>query len=333
MTKRSVLVIAVCVIAIITSFICWLHVHRTDGTKTALDAPGNSYSSTASSQPVSRQLHPGATTIDTRMVSPTSHLTEMIEEYESTQIEDASRLVKYAEAARIWQAARARGDKVWYPQEGEWIKPLDYYRKLDTIALTLECFERPIFGFEMTIYDDPMYGLIRLKYMHNGFSELFKRSDMWQGILQLYKHLGDQLSPDASLETLVIASLDLQSLQYFWLLPEFKAQAKGREYLFLKAHLRVMRQYIDYIDSFDPNVIGVPTPGFFCEPIDLANMALVLARQVDPKTYKAIEPRIRELRFLKKQNIADVRAFLNTVLHDLEGIQNNQGQAPGSCLQ
>jgi hypothetical protein len=242
----------------------------------------------------------------------------MIEAFESKQMEDSRRVVAIAEATRRWQSARSRRETLW--GSGKWMKPPEYYHNLDTKALTLVCFERPVFSMEMMVFKDPMFGLIRLKYMHNGFSELFSRSDMWQGILQLYEHLGDGLQPNSSLASIRTISLNLFSLQYLYQLPEFKAQVKGHETQFLKAHIRVLKQYRKYMDSFNPSVVGSQTP-FFAEPIGVAEMALVLAKQIDPKKYSAIEKPIREIRFPEKQDLRDVRSFVNTVLYDLEDVQ------------
>ena len=116
------------------------------------------------------------------------------------------------------------------------MKPPEYYAALDTTALTDECFQGGLFGNVMGLYT-PEGSLEHLRIFHNGFAELLRRQDMWKGILQLYDKLGAKIDPQADLGQIVDASLQLDELRNLITLPPLRDQVKGKEDLFLAAHV------------------------------------------------------------------------------------------------
>jgi hypothetical protein len=60
--------------------------------------------------------------------------------------------------------------------------------------------------------------------------------------------------------------------------------------------------------------------GFFCEPCIIAQVALILAKQVAPQKYAEIEPEITSVRWPQKQNFSDLKSFLELVLKGTDGI-------------
>ena len=253
-----------------------------------------------------------ATQKSEQVVDPTYELGDIVESVQNELIQKGERLVMYSETEQRWREYRRNGGTSWGSEN--WMKAPEYYRKLDTPALALECYdEESVFPFEVSIYNDPQFGFIHMKVMHDGFAELFQRPDMWKGLLAVYREKASKLNPDADLDTIVSASMTLDSLRVLYTMPEFKPQFKGREKEFLQAHVEVLKKYRDYIDKFDPEKVGSPTP-FFGEAGSVGRVALLLLEQVDPSAYARVEPIVRRLKWPEKQDMKDIRNFLEIVI-------------------
>ena len=124
-------------------------------------------------------------------------------------IEKEVTLAVVFESENRLQGVKSRGETLWGSEK--WVKDSAYYQSLDTCRLAEECF-KGLFYNEMNIYDHPEAGFARLKIMHNGFAELFKREDMWKGILHAYEYLGAGLNPQGNRKEYFIAGSELGAL-------------------------------------------------------------------------------------------------------------------------
>lgn len=160
-----------------------------------------------------------------------------------------------------------------------------------------------------------------MKVFHNGFQVLFQRNDMWKGILHTYDYLPSKLNLESDSSTIVEVSGNLHTLKTLYNSPEFKEQIRGREKLFLSANLRVLKKFAWYLENYDSEQLGTNgTPGFFCEPCSIAQVALMLTKQIDPERYSSIVPEIKNVRWSEEQNIEDLKGFIELVLGSLEGV-------------
>jgi len=247
----------------------------------------------------------------------------MTEFFEQDIFEDAQRQANIAEKRLRWLDMKKRGVTKW--GSDRWMKEPSYYKELETPELAEECFSRATFGFEMTIYDDPMLGYCSLEVFHNGFAELFKREDMWKGILHVYDFLSLKLNPKSDLRTIVRVSNHFNAFERMYRIPSFKEQVKGREAIFLEANLQVLKRYRQYLEDYDPITLGTKgSPGFFREPCTVARVALMLAKQVAPHRYAGIEPALRSVRWTKEQKVEDLKSYINLVIEGLDGIVSNE---------
>jgi hypothetical protein len=128
----------------------------------------------------------------------------------------------------------------------------------------------------------------------------------------------------------VDASLPLDELSKLYCLPPLKEQVKGREDLFLAAHVRALRRFQHYVDTFKPRE-GWKTPGFFREPCSVAQITLLLAKQVDPKGYDKIMPALSTVRWSREQHIEDLKTFIDLVLDSLNciSVKKDRTATPG----
>jgi hypothetical protein len=111
----------------------------------------------------------------------------------------------------------------------------------------------------------------------------------------------------------------MDALRYWYTLPKFKVQVKGREKDFLRAHVTLLKQCVVYIDAFDAQRIGTRVP-FYAEPLAVADVGLMLAKQIDPGHYTAMEGRVRSMKLKKEQDLHDIRQYLGLVIRELEGV-------------
>ncbi|MCX5676648.1 MAG: hypothetical protein NTX87_16760 [Planctomycetota bacterium] len=263
-------------------------------------------------------------TVPERTVVPTYELGDLIRGYEQEPVPDADQKAGLAAAVAEWTNLRKAGRTRWGSEK--WMKDPQYYARLDTPALAQECFSGfsgGVFANEMGIFNEPALGLESLRVFHNGFAELLSRDDMWKGILRVYDRLSSQIDPKADLPQIVRTSGELDELLKLYKLSPLKEQVKGREKLFLAAHVGVLKKYRDYLDNYDPKAMG-GSPGFFREPCSVAQVALLMAKQVDPQRYAKIEPAVTSVRWTREQNVEDLKRFIALVLDSLDGIPMNQ---------
>ncbi len=258
---------------------------------------------------------------DSTAQTPVTHhdsLAELIGKYEAPLTNEADTKARLAEAIADWTAAKKAGSGPRWARPDR-MKPPEYYAALDTTALADACFEGALFGNVMLLYERGDAGLENLRIFHNGFAELLQRPDMWKGILQLYDKLGAKIDPQADTTQIVSASLQLDEMRLLYLLLPLKAQVKGKEDLFLAANVRVLQRYKHYLDTFEPRE-GAMIPVFFREPCGVAQVALLLAKQVDPPGYEKIIPTLDNVRWSREQRTEDLKSYIDLVLNDLNRI-------------
>ncbi|MHC4715034.1 MAG: hypothetical protein ACYTAN_17470, partial [Planctomycetota bacterium] len=264
-------------------------------------------------------------------VAPALGLDDLIRDYEREVVENADRELGRAELVAKWIALRKAGRTRWGSEN--WMKDPQYYAGLDTPAtpaLALECFFSGPEGMdgiagpfanEMAIHDDPVLGLESLRVFHDGFAELLQRDDMWKGMLVVYDRLSSQIDPQADLFQIVAASGQTDKMGRLYGLAPLKDQVKGREKIFLAANVRLLERYRDFLDTYDHKVLGTEegSSGFFGEPCRVAQVALLLAKQIDAQHYARIEPAVTGVRWTREQKVEDLRRFIGLVLDSLDG--------------
>jgi hypothetical protein len=144
---------------------------------------------------------------------------------------------------------------------------------------------------------------------------------MWEGILHTYENLSSKLNLESDLPTIVKAASSLHALRALYGFPAFKEQVKEREEIFLSANIRVLKKFDWYLENYDPKKLGTSgSPGFFCEPCSVAQVALMLTKQVDPQRYNSIESEIKSVQWPEEQQVQDLKEFIKLVLDRLEGV-------------
>lgn len=247
----------------------------------------------------------------TRII-PTFGLDELLDDFTddlATKIEDQANLeILRRDHIRY----RDEGGKIWYKQE-EWMKEPEYYKALDTVELAKECFDNNgLVGFEMGLTDTLDPAFIRLEIHHNGFAELFKREDMWKGLLDTYYYLGKEIDPELSLRRMLMAVLSLDGLNKFYHYRPFKTQLKGREKEFLAASVYILRKMDTYLKTYDPARLGLEEDDmpFSCEAASIVNTSLLLLREVDSNSFSQVKPVLASVEW-SEQNLSNLKQYLD----------------------
>jgi len=250
-----------------------------------------------------------------RPVSPTAELNGLIRLYERHQTEDDARAAELEEFKKTVKTNL--GDRVgrWK----DWMREPSFFKELDTPTLSKELFATRLCGYfsdRTRILEDADKALALLQLEHGGFAELFKREDMWKGILLANEDLSKRLMSEQAIREKGPCSLcasALEAMRILYVSPPLKHQIKARERLFLASALRVLKSFKYVMDNH--NASGL----FYPEPVYTAHGALVLAKQVDPEKYARVGPIVASVCFPDKQRMADISSFTNLVIASLDG--------------
>ena len=200
-----------------------------------------------------------------------------------------------------------------------WMKPPEYYRKLDTMKLAEEFFgTSSAFASEFSRFarlgEGPRLRFIHLRVFHNAWAELVKRDDLWRGILHAYDYMSLRLKPH-DLDTNVMMAGNLGSMALLYALTPLKEQVKGREALFIAAHIRALKRFRDVIEKTDPKAESC---GFFGEPGWMAEVGLALRKRIDPEGYARVAPLLGQIHWSKEQRREELKANLDLYIVVLE---------------
>ncbi|MHC4882385.1 MAG: hypothetical protein ACYTCV_07270 [Planctomycetota bacterium] len=224
---------------------------------------------------------------------------DMPPEIEHEIIANSERMALLAESRMKSIEWKKAGKTLWGSER--WMKSPEYYQSLTTEQLAKECFERTIFGHEMTIFNDPAFGFIRLEIHHNGFAELFKRDDMWEGILDTYYQCSSNIDAQSDLQTIVINVIHLDGLTAIY---------------------SVLKQCLNFLNTYEPKAYGIKSnqPPFYGEVHSIAHVALMLTKDIDPALHSKIETEIKNYRWPYEQKNEYLKQYLELVLNKLSPV-------------
>ena len=261
---------------------------------------------------------PAVQTDNTRTVNPTYDLVELIKGYQEQRLSQESRkLHDLTIFIDKLLDKKEKGGTRWSSEN--WMKAPEYYQNLNTLALAEECFDLnllSIFGSEMGIYgNNPLHGYFSLKIFHNGFAELFEREDFYAGLVHAYEVISSHITTQDDYGTIIRASWDLGHMGKIYTNEFLKDKIKGHEKELFAANYNTLLRYKEYLDERAPQGVRL---GFFGEPTWVANVALMLARQLDPVKFALIEPEISEVRLSKQQIPMELKNYIDLVVERLK---------------
>jgi hypothetical protein len=259
------------------------------------------------------------------LVAPLFDLDRMIQQYErrGADVLNADLAQKDFEAELL--EFKKSGKTMWHSEK--WMKPPEYYASLTTAALAEESFSDNVFYLEMSIYENPKYGVSRLRILHNGFAELFRRKDMWEGIVHAWDICSARLKSDSDLDTIVRSAQYLNGLSDFCLMDEFKGQTRDHQAAYFTAAFGAVRHFHDYAHQFKEEGLlkstGVKIP-FYGEPMRVVEFCLVLGMDMDAEASERATARLGAMRLSSKQNFDELLNYLDQSIAELQQIKVKQ---------
>lgn len=165
----------------------------------------------------------------------------------------------------------------------------DEYHAMDTEKLAEEMLGGNFVRILLSCNDSRPEGQLRdLCGRLPGFAEFASRPDLWRGILHAYEYNAAKLSPGNDQMTLMDGSFALSHMGILFEMPEFQAQLKGREPLFFKAHLKLLRN----LAELSRQRWEFPTVA-----VRAMYLTLPLAERTDPATFAEIRPELAQILF------------------------------------
>jgi len=191
------------------------------------------------------------------------------------------------------------------------------YEKLGTMALATQCFSTNLWAKETLIYHEPRYGVARAGIYHDGFSVLYERSDFWDGIAAVYRHLSQRLGKAKRETERMDLLFNLQAMQHAYTYPLFRGRLKGHEKALLSANLVSLKAVLSYTREAKQQQEG-PFWGAGVA-YGLSCPVSALLKRVDPEGYSGLLGRLQsaELSFTKPDP-AQVETYIELFIAGVE---------------
>jgi len=192
-----------------------------------------------------------------------------------------------------------------------------YYEKLGTTDLATQCFSTSLWARETLIYDEPRYGVVRAGIYHDGFSVLYQRSDFWDGIAAVYRHLSQKLGKAKGEKERMDILCNLQTMQHAYTYPLFRERLKGHEKALLRANLLALKAVLSYTREAKQQQEG-PFWGAGVA-YGLSCPVSALLKRLDPEKYSRLLGRLHraELSFTKPDP-AQVETYIELFIARVE---------------
>jgi hypothetical protein len=189
--------------------------------------------------------------------------------------------------------------------------------KMPTSDLAEVCFSSSVITRALLIYNYPAYAFVRLKVFYPCYEELFKREDLYDGIIEAYSMYSSALDRKAHANTNVDSMMGLENLPYMFQIPQVKEQMKGNELVFIGAQLEALKKIRLYIDEDTDDALESSTPYFSLRtPISLVNNALLTMREISPND--PANDAIKSLQLPVKPNCGQVKKYIDDSITQIE---------------
>ncbi len=169
-----------------------------------------------------------------------------------------------------------------WSERGVWLTEKEI-ASLPTEELGKACFASGLPANLLLLYTNPNFAIRRLEVLHKhkGYAELFRRPDVWKGLIAAMEFHVSQLDPRAERAEgtdNINPIRGLRILPVFYAYPSIRKSITGHEKEMISAHIRALEKLITYHDSqlFSLRVAPV-----------LIKYGLALGKSISPQQYAA----------------------------------------------
>lgn len=196
--------------------------------------------------------------------------------------------------------------------------------KMATPELARVCFSTGLLARAQLIYDKPIYAFSRLKILYPCYEELFKRDDLWEGVLSAYSLYASHLDPKGEPNSVMDAFMGLDNLPRMFQLPKLQEQLEGRELLFVRAQLEAIKGIRSYIEG-DANESLVSSTAFFSTttPFSIVNLTLAFMKRASVSRSASAIDTMSRMGLPQKPTMGQVKGYMDVSITEIERFLNS----------
>ncbi|MBN1974385.1 MAG: hypothetical protein JW787_12150 [Sedimentisphaerales bacterium] len=191
--------------------------------------------------------------------------------------------------------------------------------QMPTSELAGVCFSTSLFTRLLLIYDRPVYAFSAAKIRCPCYEELFRRDDLWKGVLSAYSLYSSGLNPKGEPNDVIDAVMGLSNLPLFFQYPKMRQQLEGREILFIRAQLEALKKFRSFITDDEDESLVSSSPFFkLTTSISLVNYSLVLIQKISADKSKSVIDNISKLRLSRTPKMKEIKNYVDVSLAEIE---------------
>jgi len=252
-----------------------------------------------------------------RQATDVSAFSRTIDSYVQQFGEQDDKLTR--ELERLKKKFTESRDRGWKPPWGglRRLRSRADYEKMSTADLAKECFSTSVWAREIFIHNHPTYGIARAGVFHDGLSVLYQRPDFWDGMVAVYKELGDRMGKAETEHERMDILFNLQTLRWAYIYPDFRKTLPGHESDLLGAHVAALKAVSSYATEAEQR----PKGPFWGAQVasGLTGPSLALLKRVDPKAYSRLFEQIQTSKISNtKSSRSQVANYLELVIPQIE---------------
>lgn len=190
---------------------------------------------------------------------------------------------------------------------------------MSTKELAEICFSSSIFARTQLLYDEPIYAISRLKVLYPCYDELFKRDDLWVGVINAYSLYSSNLNQEEDPNLIIDNIMGLDNISRIFRLPILQEQIENKEHLIIKAHLEALKGLRLYIENDENEALKSSTPFFnITTPITLVNFALAFMKKASTSNSVPSIDNISKLQLPKEPNMGETKNYIDSAISEIE---------------
>jgi hypothetical protein len=186
--------------------------------------------------------------------------------------------------------------------------------KMSTVDLAQSCFSSSYLTRRLLAENrKAAHTLVAVTVWYPCYRELFKREDLWKGVLKAYSTYVSSLDPRRDSNGVIDGSMGMGTVRDLFQLPRLQDQVRGRELLFVRAQLDSLKTIHSYLE-------GDLKAGSFAlgAPISLLQHTLIFMRRGAPDRAGPAISRICRIPLSRTPTTGQMRTYLDAVMPEIE---------------
>jgi hypothetical protein len=191
--------------------------------------------------------------------------------------------------------------------------------KMSTVDLAQVCFSSSYLTRRLLAENrKTAHTLITVTVWYPCYRELFKREDLWKGVLRAYSTYASRLDPRHDSNTVIDGWMGLGAVRDLFQLPKLQEQVQGRETLFVRAQLDSLKTIRSSLNGEPKAESSSSMPFVLGAPISLLQDTMVFMRRADPDRAGPTISRICKIPLSGNPTVGQMKTYLDAVMPEIE---------------